>query len=147
MSFNHWRKIKAPSKADNVTPLQAKRAVASLVPTEDEEQIKFVTWLTKQGIRHAASGNGGSRHYYEAAKLKRMGLSAGYPDLTIPYPAGGYHGLYIELKRQKGGKLSDAQIHWLTFLREQGYWAECCAGADDAIALVKHYLSLTKPAA
>lgn len=42
--------------------------------------------------------NGGSRNKAEAANLKRQGVKAGVPDLFLPVPRGGYHGLYIELK-------------------------------------------------
>ena len=42
--------------------------------------------------------NGGRRDAKEAAHLKRQGVRAGVPDLCLPVPRGGFHGLYIELK-------------------------------------------------
>ena len=116
-------------------------------PTEAEDQIRLATWLTKMGIRFSASANGGSRNYLEAAKLKRMGVSPGFPDIFIPIPSGPYHGLLIELKREKGGKASDAQIGWLTYLRDKGYYAEISHGFEEAKEIVLHYLSLTPRAA
>lgn len=117
------------------------------VPTEDQEQIMLATWLAKQGIRFYAVPNGGHRNMLEALKFKRMGVSAGIPDLCIPIPSGTYHGLYIELKRVKGGKVSAYQSDWLLFLREKGYYAEVAHGFDEAREMVLHYFSFTKPAA
>lgn len=119
----------------------------NMAPTEAQDQIKLVVWLTKMGIRFSASANGGSRNMLEAAKLKRMGVSPGFPDIEIPIPSGPYHGLYIELKREKGGKASPAQVDWLNYLREKGYWADIARGFDEAKEIVLHYLSLTPKAA
>lgn len=107
----------------------------------------LVAWLQRKGIRFAASANGGKRHLLEAIKFKRMGVAAGFPDITIPYASGAYHGLYIEMKRQVGGKLSDYQIEWLDFLRSQGYYAECAKGFKEAKDVVEYYFSLTPLAA
>jgi|SRR6185369_5625340 len=115
-------------------------------PTEDQEQIKLASWLTNQGIKFYAIPNGGSRNVIEAVKFKRCGVQPGIPDLCIPIPSGSYHGLYIELKREKGGRVSDSQIYWLTFLREKGYYADVANGFLEAKEIVLHYLSLTKPA-
>ena len=117
------------------------------LPLEQEEQIKFSSWLTKEGIRHTASANGEKRNLMIALKLKRMGVSPGFPDICIPIPSGCYHGLYIELKRQKGGKLSTEQINWLEFLRERGYYADVAFGFEEAKKIVLYYLGLTRPAA
>jgi hypothetical protein len=76
-----------------------------------------------------------------------MGTIAGVPDLCIPIPSGSYHGLYIELKRQKGGKVSSEQSDWLAFLREKGYYAQVAKGFDEAKEMIMHYFSLTRPAA
>lgn len=72
------------------------------VPKEDHEQICLASWLDRKGILFTASANGGSRYMAEAVKLKRMGVKAGFPDITIPIARKGYHGLYIELKRISG---------------------------------------------
>ncbi len=114
-------------------------------PSEAIEQIKLATWLSKQGIKFYAIPNGGYRNLLEALKFKRMGTMPGVPDLCIPIPAGSYHGLYIELKRQKGGKLSDNQKYWLEFLRDKGYKAEVGNGFEEAREIVLQYLRLIKP--
>ena len=117
------------------------------IPTEDCEQIRLATWMTLQGIKFYAIPNGGKRSATEAVKFKRSGVQAGVPDLCVPIASGGYHGLYIELKRVKGGKLSENQIKWLALLRSNGYYADTARGFEEAREIVTHYLSLPKPAA
>lgn len=108
------------------------------------EQIKLSVWLTKEGIRHTASANGAKRSIPEAMTLKRMGMSAGFPDVEIPYARGCYHGMYIEMKPVEKGKVSRAQSEWLAFLTEQGYYAQVCRGFEEAREMVNYYFSLTK---
>lgn len=108
---------------------------------EEMEQTKFSTWLKKKDVEHSASANGGKRSLSEGVRFKRMGVSAGYPDLTIPYPFKGYHGLYIEFKRPDGGTVSPEQTKWLNFLNAQGYYAKVAYGCEDAKAIFADYFS------
>lgn len=115
-------------------------------PTEDEEQIQVVEWATLSEGRWPDlrwlyhTPNGGKRGKVEAARFKRMGVKAGVPDLFLPVPCGEYHGLYIEMKRQKGGKLSKDQREWIDGLRKNGYCVWRCNGARDAIAALEAYM-------
>jgi len=111
--------------------------------SEDEEQIALVDWLNlKKDIPFYHIPNGGQRDAREGAKLKRMGVSAGAPDLCIPMARKGHHGLYIELKREEGGVLSDAQKKWRDILIKQGYaWYEC-KGFEHAKDVICYYLDL-----
>lgn len=122
------------------------RMASEKLPTERQEQILFVTWVRKQGYRLSASANGGSRHMLEAINLKRMGVSAGFPDIEIPIPCGHYHGFYVEMKRQKGGRLTPEQAEWLSYLREQGYFAQMAKGFEEAKQMFLDYISLPKAA-
>ena len=122
-------------------------AKSAELPTEAQEQIKFVVWLQKHGFRVSGSANGGSRNLYEAMKFKRMGVSPGFPDIEVPLPSGHYHGFYIEMKRQKGGKVSPEQRDWLDYLKEKGYYAEVAKGFEEAKELFLHYLSFMPRAA
>lgn len=125
--------------------LKVKRSkVEAIYPTEDQEQAKLCVWLSREGIRHYAIPNGGKRNYVEAIKFKRTGVSPGVPDICIPYPKGSYHGLYLELKREKGGTVSYAQKEWLAFLTQNGYLAQVANGFDKAKEIVLYYFSLTQ---
>ena len=124
----------------------AKRSLAH-IPTENVEQTKLATWMTNRGIKYYAIPNGGYRRPTEARRLKAEGVQSGVPDICVPIPSGQYHGLYLEIKRTKGGKLSENQIYWLAFLREKNYYAECAHGFDEAKEIVTRYLALNKPAA
>jgi hypothetical protein len=115
--------------------------------SEADEQIRFVVWLGKQGVRVVASANGGKRTLLEGAKLKRMGVAAGFPDLFIPIASGGYHGLMIEMKRANGGKVSDLQKDWIKHLTDQGYFAAVAYGFDQAKEIFLRYINLTPQAA
>lgn len=118
-----------------------------MITTEAQEQEALFAWARMQegkypelALLHAIP-NGGSRHPVEAKHLKAQGVKAGIPDIFLPVARQGYHGLYIELKRMTGGRLSDAQEIWIDYLREQGYKAEVCHGFDEARREIVVYLS------
>lgn len=66
--------------------------------------------------------NEGKRSPAEGAKLVREGLKSGIPDLSLPVRSycGNYNSLYIELKRESGGILSESQISMISALRSYG---------------------------
>ena len=82
-------------------------------PLESQEQSAYFDWLAKAHPREArwihAIPNGGSRHPAEARNLKRQGVKKGVSDIFVPYARHGRHGLYIEMKRKKGGRISPEQ--------------------------------------
>ena len=84
--------------------------------------------------------NGGRRDTAEAANLKKQGVRPGVPDLFLPVAHKGYHGLFIEMKRRDGGRLSDNQKRWLHLLQHQGYAAIVCHGAQEAADAIIDYL-------
>ena len=85
--------------------------------------------------------NGGSRDAREAHNLKLQGVVAGVPDLCVPIARRGYHGLYIEMKREgKGARVSENQREVLAYLEKRGYLAKVCYGATAAIKLIDYYL-------
>lgn len=115
-------------------------------PTEDTEQAHIFAWAAwargkypELDLMHHIP-NGGKRSKSEAARFKAQGVKAGVPDICLPCARGGYHGLYIELKRTKGGKLSATQKEWIDALRGQGYKAVVCCGFDEAKEMIIEYL-------
>lgn len=83
--------------------------------------------------------NGGARSKSEAGRMKRQGVKAGVPDLMLPVARGGYHGLFVELKAEKGS-LTAEQKEWIRSLQEQGYAATVCKGLDEAIWTITNYM-------
>lgn len=110
-------------------------------PTEDEEQKALVKWMTLKNILFYHIPNGGYRSKSEAARFKALGVQAGVPDICIPMPKKGYSGLYIELKRRKGGKLSEEQVVWLSLLGACNYQAVVAYGWDEAREYIEEYLN------
>jgi len=63
----------------------------------------------------------------QAIRLVREGMLAGVPDLFIPSPSpdGRYHGMFIEMKSEKG-KLSEKQKVVIDYLMKNGYRVVVC---------------------
>lgn len=80
----------------------------------------------------------------QAVKAKRAGMRAGCPDVFLPSARGAAFGLYIELKRRKGGSASEEQKEWIKGLREAGYEAFVVRGARQAIDIIRDYLEKPK---
>lgn len=114
-----------------------------LVVSEYAEQVALCDYLNLNKILFYAVPNGGSRNIIEAAKLKRSGVKKGVPDLCIPVPLNGYHGLYIELKRKSGSSVAVDQQTWLKTLNSLGYKAEVAKGCDEAIKVIEQYFKKT----
>lgn len=113
--------------------------------TEGQEQqaiMQWAEWMKNEypelALLHHIP-NGGKRDKVTAAILKREGVKSGVPDLCLPVPRGGFHGLYIELKAGKNIP-TPSQSWWIEQLSAQGYWATWCVGADEAIHIIKKYL-------
>lgn len=64
--------------------------------------------------------NGGQRNKIVASKLKAEGVKPGVPDVCLPVPRHGHGALYLELKREKGGRLSNKQSERGERMRQAG---------------------------
>ena len=106
--------------------------------TEHAIQSAFVTWWSQQtypGLLFAIP-NGGWRSKATAIKLKVEGVSRGVPDLFVPQ-----FGLWIEMKRIKGGRLSPEQKDWITYLEEAGNAVLVCYGHEHAIQEIDAFMA------
>ena len=122
------------------------------IPKEYEDQVEVFNWLktcTLDGADMAFSTLNGIRLSIGLArKAKRAGNKQGVPDILIDTPGGGrkscgcplYHGLRVELKREKGGVVSDEQSDWHQNLRARGYKVVVAKGRYEAVAAIKEYL-------
>jgi hypothetical protein len=84
--------------------------------------------------------NGAARRGQNAHGLVAQGLRPGVPDLFLACPSREWAGLWIELKRRRGGRLAPEQREWLDRLRGQGYRAEVCKGWEEAREAILAYL-------
>ena len=114
----------------------------NLTPTEHLEQITLIAWYrrTYKNELLIAIPNGGKRHIKTALAMKQEGTSKGFPDLFLPVPSSKSHGLFIEMKRQKGGTVSKEQKAWLEYLNSVGYQATVCKGFLEAKEIIECYL-------
>ena len=115
------------------------------ITNESQEQINLFRWANLQSCKipelkllfHIP--NGGKRNIVTARRLKAEGVKAGVPDLFLPVPRGGYHGLFVEMKAGKN-KTTEKQDVWITDLRQQGYKVVVCYGCEEAMTEIKEYL-------
>lgn len=115
-------------------------------PSEEVEQTCLFRWaayssgaMPELRLLHAIP-NGGLRSKSEAARMKAAGVKAGVPDMLLPVARHGCHGLYIELKRQQGGRVSPEQLAWMGELAWQGYACAVCRGWEMAKDAIVKYL-------
>lgn len=116
---------------------------------EAQHQAALFKWAAQPQIREKWPvlkllhhiPNGGSRDAVEGKHLKQQGVKKGVPDLCLPAARGTYHGLYMELKAEKG-TASGEQAWWLRELNGQGYYAAVCHGYEAAVRLLEWYMGL-----
>lgn len=130
--------------------------------TEEAEQTAFFCWLainsthTPELLYAFAVPNGGARgddprlQAIRGNKLKAQGVRAGVPDTCFPVirfvDNKWWPGMWIELKKLKGGKTDDAdQLRWAEFLKAQGYAWYMCRGWLAAREPVKWYFGQNRP--
>lgn len=109
-------------------------------PTEAQEQRTVVAYCDLKKIPCFHIPNGGSRDAREARNLKLQGVKPGVPDLFVPLARSGFHGLFIEMKRRNGGRVSEKQAEWIERLQAENYAAVVCHGADEAINAIELYM-------
>jgi hypothetical protein len=112
---------------------------------EHQSQVTLFRWAALAQSHHPALAllhaipNGGHRHPAVAARLKAEGVKRGVPDLSLPVPRHGCHGLYLEFKTKRGC-LSREQRFWAEALQAQGYRFAVCRAWHQAAALIADYL-------
>ena len=131
------RRLRGPAKP--VRQVDVHSSVLK-IPTEHQEQVEFVQWFRRQypDVRIFAIPNGESRSQSAGARLKAEGVSAGVPDLFIPA-----WNTWIEMKRSKGGSVSEKQKDWIAYLESVGHQVFVCKGADSAKEVAKKVYILT----
>ena len=134
-------KVASESYRKNFDRIFGKKDMAEIIPSEDHEQMMFVQWFrrTYEGVLIFAIPNGGHRHPAVAAKLKATGTVSGIPDLFIPAWR-----LWIEMKRIKGGRVSEEQQDKIDHLKSIGYEVFVTKGCEDAKAQVQEFYKVER---
>lgn len=101
----------------------------------NEKEFPFLKF-----VYHPA--NGGLRHPAVAAQMKREGVRKGVSDVVLPFPNKHFNGAYLELKKDQKSKPTPEQKEFISFVRDNGYYAEVCYGADMLLDVIENYCSI-----
>ena len=104
--------------------------------------------------KYCASLGGIRTSYKQAVKAKATGYVKGFPDLQICFPmergvegeggtkrGGVYHGLFLEIKKDKKSYPTKEQKEWIAYLNEQGYCARVTKGFDESMQVIDDYFN------
>ncbi len=121
-----------------------------LVASETQEQQALVKWLRLHPVLKdffCKNDNEGKRTPQQGANLKRSGLRPGVSDIFIYYPSTSFHGLWIEMKRNKKYTKSEmntpswkAQELFIETVKSVGYEGKICYGWQDSVEIIERYL-------
>ena len=109
--------------------------------SESWHQKQLIQWVKQfswgQFLFHIPNETTGGPGWI--SRNSQMGCRSGVPDLMLPIPMHGYHGLFIEMKRA-GGRLDVTQRKWISALAGFGYLAICCHGWEEARDALQRYM-------
>ena len=108
-----------------------------IIPTEQQEAEAFATYcrIKNYDFTHIPNETGSDpRARARAVRMKRAGVSRGFPDYLIFANGNRYA---IELKRTKGSSTSAEQLKWLKTLESYGFKTKVCKGALEAIEFLE----------
>lgn len=126
------------------------------LPSEDQIQGAFIQWCAWNAHRHpglamvfhvpngaqAASMKGATKkdRAIVVARLHKLGMVDGIPDVFVPIVCGQFHGLFIEFK-SANGTVSEAQKKAQRKLRALGYDVHNAFSFESAVAFVENKLA------
>jgi hypothetical protein len=115
-------------------------------PKEIHEQRLLVKYLELKRLKFSSIPNSTwTSSYAEKAKNRAQGLRKGLPDMLVFLPA---HKsvfleaklIFIEMKRQKGGRVTPEQKEWIECLGQVDNVIACvCKGFQEAKNLIDKY--------
>lgn len=123
---------------------------------EEEVQKGVVTYLkfAYPKARYCASLGGIRTSFKQAVKAKATGYVKGFPDLQICVPmergvkgeggtkrGGVYHGLFLEIKKDKKSYATKEQKEWIEYLNSVGYCARVSKGLDESMQIIDDYFN------
>jgi hypothetical protein len=120
------------------------RTIEMKLGEETTTQIIVMDWIRFKGLdpitMHIANERKSS--IQAGALLKRMGVKSGVSDLFIARASREYHGLWLELKSEKG-KVSANQSKFMADMVREGYATKVAYSADEAIFIISDYLMMS----
>jgi len=123
---------------------------------EEEVQKGVVRYLQLKHpkVKYCASLGGIRTSFKQAVKAKATGYVKGFPDLQICFPmergvdgeggtkrGGVYHGLFLEIKKDKKSYPTKEQKEWIAYLNEVGYCARVTKGIDESMQTIDDYFN------
>ena len=122
-------------------PIKLKRRNAQ---PEAIEQAKVIAWARASERNYPylqllhCSLNGVKMTKAQAGRAIAQGMLSGVPDLFLPVPKNGYHGLFIEMK-YGSNKVTENQEKFLQNAANVGYAISVCYSANEAIKRIEDY--------
>ena len=111
--------------------------------SESAEQKQLIQWCRTrpelQFLFHIPNESVGGQGWI--VRNRQLGVKSGVPDLMLPIPMNGYHGMFIEMKA-KNGRTAPVQQKWIDALNALGYLAVVAYGWEDARCQIEEYLNL-----
>lgn len=109
-------------------------------PSEDDEEHVLSDYCDVRGWRHTHFSNETyTTSWKQKNKMKYLGVHSGVPDhlVLVPNKSGRFYTVYVEMKRQKGGTISDSQFEWIMDLLTAGQYVAVCEGGSEAVEYVE----------
>lgn len=113
--------------------------------------MALVTWLNYHPLLKeffCKNDNEGKRTPIQGHNLKRLGLRSGVSDIFIYYPTKTYHGLWLEVKRNKKYSKSErsanswlAQEKFIDRVKSVGFAGHFCYGWNEGKEIIENYLN------
>ena len=130
---------KAIAKQPTIKPRTKRTAQPEAI-----EQAKVIAWARANENNYPylwmlhSSLNGVKMTKAQAGRAIAQGMLSGVPDLFLPVPKNGYHGLFIEMK-YGSNKVTENQEKFLQNAANVGYAISVCYSANEAIKRIEDY--------
>jgi hypothetical protein len=130
---------KAIAKQPTIKPRTNRNAQPEAI-----EQAKVIAWARANENNYPylqllhCSLNGVKMTKAQAGCAIAQGMLSGVPDLFLPVPKNGYHGLFIEMK-YSSNKVTENQEKFLQNAANVGYAISVCYSANEAIKRIEDY--------
>ena len=106
-------------------------------PLEYDECVTLVDYLELRGIKYShINQEMYTTSWKQKNKAKALGVHPGVPDYIMIIND---QLVFIEMKRQKGGRVSETQKEWIEALRKAGVNVHICYGFDQAKGVIDKY--------